>query len=64
MQKTRMPVMPQLGPHIYPDTEEGKAAYRAMKDRMEGKGAKKAKAPPAASPAPVEATPDPVDPKE
>lgn len=56
--------MPQLGPHIYPDTEEGKAAYKAMKARMEGKGAKKAKAPSEASPAPVEATPDPVDPKE
>lgn len=28
--------MPQLGAHIYPDTEEGMAAYKAMKARMEG----------------------------
>jgi hypothetical protein len=56
--------MPQLGPHIYPDTDEGKEAHRAMKARMEGKGAKKAKAPPAVSVEPVEATPEPVDPKE
>lgn len=46
--------MPQLGPHIYPDTKEGKEAYRAMKARMEGEVAKTTNTPSTTSLEPVE----------
>jgi hypothetical protein len=50
-------MMPQLGPHIYPDTAEGIEAYEGMKARMGGNPTPKPKAPPAASVEPAKAKP-------